>query len=115
MYKQLLIILTLIFLTGCAQNIVNPENELTFEKEFEIKIKSCNSLPLKEIKNCKDNILLQQAISLDDAGYCEFSSSIKSSKLCDSLFYLDKAQKQKDKLFCGFITQETIKNICLKE
>ena len=47
MYK-ILLILTLIFLAGCQQNIVNPENELTFEKEFELKIKACDSLASKE-------------------------------------------------------------------
>jgi len=47
MYK-ILLILTLIFLVGCQQNIVNPENELTFEKEFELKIKACDSLASKE-------------------------------------------------------------------
>ena len=115
MYK-ILLILTLIFLVCCQQNIVNPENELTFEKEFELKIKACDSLASKEnIKECKDNILLQQSISLDDVSYCDYSSSQESSELCNSLFYLDKAQKQKDTVFCGFITQETIKEICLRE
>jgi len=58
---------------------------------------------------------LQQSISLDDVSYCDYSSSQESSELCNSLFYLDKAQKQKDTVFCGFITQETIKEICLRE
>lgn len=116
MYKQLLLLISLIFLAGCTQNIVNPENELTFEKEFELKIKACDSLNSKEkIKECKDNILLQQAISLDSIDYCDYSSSTSSSELCSSLFYLDKAQKNNDKVFCGFITKEAIKEICLRD
>jgi len=116
MYKQLLLILSLIFLIGCTQNIVDPSNKLTFEKEFELKIKACDSLIYpEEITSCKDNILLQQATSLDDTTYCEYSSTPKAAELCNSLFYLDKAQKNKDKIFCGFITQETIKEICLRE
>ena len=115
MYK-ILLILILIFLAGCQQNLVNPKNEITFEKEFELKIKACDSLVLQEdATKCKDNILLQQAIYLDDNSYCDFSSTIKASELCNSIFYLDKAQKQNDNLFCEFITLETIKKICLKE
>lgn len=115
MYKQLLLILSLFLLVGCTQNTVNPQNELTPEKEFEIKIRACEVLLSNEdITNCKDNILLQQAIFLDDTTYCESSSNLKASELCNSLFYLDKAQEQKDTIFCGFITQPKIKEICLE-
>lgn len=115
MFKLIFLILLLI-LSGCSQQIiVNPEDELTFEKKFEWEIKKCDLLKIKnEVKDCKDNILLQQAISLDDNSYCDYSSSIKAKELCNSLFYLDKAEKENNNVFCGFITHETIKEICLK-
>lgn len=115
MYKLVLIIFIALILSGCAkQYAVSPEKELTFEKKFEIKMNQCNTLKEKqETNDCKDDVILEQAISLDDISYCDYSSSIKATEFCKSLFYLDKAQKKEQDTFCNFITQETIKEICM--
>ncbi len=114
MQKIILMLILIIFLSACTQKSINVEDQLTFEKKFEIEIKNCNLLKTdQEIKDCKDDILLQQAINLDDISYCDYSSSLKSTKLCNSLFYLDKAQKNKQTTFCNIIEDKTIKDICI--
>ena len=113
MQKIFLILISVIFLSACTEKTINVEDQLTFEEKFELKIKNCNLLKTSiEINDCKDDILLQQAINLDDNSYCDFTSSLKAKKLCHSLFYLDKAQKNNQQSFCNLIEDITIKDIC---
>ena len=116
MKKVIFILFLILFINACTlqKTLTYPEQQLTFEQQFELKMKSCNALINKqESLHCKDDILLQQAISLDEVTYCDYSSAQETKELCFSLFYLDKAQKNKNNAFCKFIENEVINNICI--
>jgi len=111
MYK-LILLLFIVFLTGCA--LQQPININEFEGEFQIEISKCDLKNTKEeIIECRDNALLQQAMSLDDNSYCDFSSNRKATEFCYSLFYLEKAQTTQQSSFCGFIENKILNNLCL--
>jgi len=111
MYKPILLVF-IVFLTGCA--LQQPIILNGFEEEFQIEISKCDLKNTKEeIVECRDNILLQQAMNLDDNTYCDYSSTTTITKFCYSLFYLEKAQTTQQSSFCKFIQHELIKETCL--
>jgi hypothetical protein len=113
MYK-ILMALALIFITGCAGvPPVNIDNQIDTNNIFGAAIKECELQgSLLEKKNCKDNVLLQQAISLDDETYCNFASTTISTSTCKDFFFLEKASSRKMSSFCGFINEPEMREIC---
>ena len=116
MKKLIFLLILLFFITACTfqKTLTYPESQLTFEEKFEIRMRDCNALATNlQIEDCKNDILIQQAISLDEVSYCNYSSTIKATEICKSLFYLDKAQKNNQPAFCRMIPNEVINNICI--
>lgn len=106
--KVILCLIILILISGC--------NPLSAKDTFEYNMYNCNFLKTEdEVKNCKDNIIIQRAMDKDDVEYCDVSSSMSSRDLCASLFYLSKARTTQKVSYCGMIEMDDIKIICLEQ
>jgi len=97
------LLLALVFLSGCSQ-----EADMNSEEGFEKLMMDC-----KDSVNCKDGVLIQYAINMDDISYCDSSSNLENKNLCASMFHYFKARKLDQKSQCNFIEDSVFKNLCL--